>query len=313
MKHVAFIGVGAIGLPMAKHLVAAGLDVTAFDVSPTRLDEAAAAGMRTATSPEEAATDADVVVVMVATPQQLHHAVLGPQGVAAGIAPGACCVVMSTVGIDAVRAIDQALGERDVAVLDVPVTGGVAGAEAGTLTLLAGGEPATLARCTQVLAPMGRLAVCGPAVGDGQAVKLVNQLLCSVHLAAAGEALAFARALGLDPAAVLEIIGGGAAGSWMLSDRGPRMLAEDPPVRSAVDIFVKDSGLVAQAAEAADFDAALLDVAASRFWAASAAGLGRADDSRVITTYLGDTLASLDGTPAADPVHTAGPSKESGR
>ncbi|MEU0074496.1 NAD(P)-dependent oxidoreductase [Streptomyces sp. NPDC006332] len=302
MTRVGFVGVGAIGLPMAKHLVTAGFDVVAFDASPARLDEAAAAGMHPATGPGDAATGVDAVLVMVATPQQLHDAVLGEGGVTEGIAAGTGCVIMSTVGVDAVRTVAEALVDRGVEVLDVPVTGGVAGAEAGTLTLLAGGDQELLARHTNLLTPMGRVVPCGPAVGDGQAVKLVNQLLCSVHLAVAGEALAFAEALGLDAGTVLEIVKGGAAGSWMLSDRGPRMLAEDPPVRSAIDIFVKDATLVADAAGAVGFDASLLTEAASRFRAAATAGLGRADDSRVITTYRaagpgpGTVQAGADGS-----------------
>ncbi|MFE3852074.1 NAD(P)-dependent oxidoreductase [Streptomyces griseorubiginosus] len=300
MTRVGFVGIGAIGLPMAKHLVTAGFEVVAFDASPARLEEAAAAGMLPAASAGETAKDADAVLVMVATPQQLHEAVLGDGGVAEGIAAGTCCVIMSTVGVDGVHAVAEALAERGIGVLDVPVTGGVARAETGTLTLLAGGDLDLLARHTNLLTPMGRIVLCGPAVGDGQAVKLVNQLLCSIHLAAAAEALAFAEALGLDPDTVLEIVKDGAAGSWMLSDRGPRMLAEDPPVRSAVDIFVKDATLVADAAGGAGFDAPLLTAAASRFRAAAAAGLGRADDSRVITTYRAAGPGGKTGRAATD-------------
>jgi 3-hydroxyisobutyrate dehydrogenase len=125
----------------------------------------------------------------------------------------------------------------------------------------------------------------GTEVGDGQRMKLVNQLLCGVHIAAAGEALALAAALGLDPARAWDTVRRGAAASFMLDDRGARMLQDEPPVRSAVDIFVKDMGLVVEAARSAGMDAAVAAAAGARFAAAHDAGLGRSDDSRVVDTY----------------------------
>jgi 3-hydroxyisobutyrate dehydrogenase len=199
---------------------------------------------------------------------------------------GALCVVMSTVGPRAVERAARAAAERGVGVLDVPVTGGVAGARTGSLTLFASGDPALVERARAVLDPMGRVRVCGPEVGQGQRMKVVNQLLASVHLVAAAEALAFAERVGLDPAQVLEYVGAGAGDSWMLGDRGPRMLeSTDVEVTSAVDVFVKDSDLVAEAVAEAGFDAPLLRAANAAFHAASASGLGARDDSRVIETY----------------------------
>ena len=156
--------------------------------------------------------------------------------------------------------------------------------------ILVGADPADLETARPVLTQMGaRVVLCGERVGDGQAVKLVNQLLCSVHLVAAGEALAFARRLGLDPARVLATIETGAASSFMLSDRGPRMLAAEAPVLSAIDIFVKDSGLVLAAAREAGAATPLTEAAHRMFTAAADRGLGREDDSRVIRLYEGAT------------------------
>ena len=284
MSTVAFLGVGAMGLPMAAHVAAAGHHVRAFDPSSAQLTKAELAGLATASGPPDAVSGSEFVVIMVATPDQLLSLFTEPDGITAALQPGQVCIVMSTVGIDAVVEVTR-LVAPGIDILDVPVTGGAAGAEAATLTLLAGGAPEVVDRCRPVLDCMGQTAECGPNVGDGQAVKLVNQLLCSVHLVAAAEALAFAGGLGLDPAAVLDIVSKGAANSWMLEDRGPRLLAADPPVRSTVDIFLKDSSLVSAAARACGLDANVLFAAADRFREASARGWGRHDDSTVIRTY----------------------------
>ena len=278
--NVAWVGAGAIGLPMAVRVRTAGHRVTAVDPSEERRELARGAGLEVA----EAVPDgADVAVFMVANAAQLRAAT----GAALErLAPGSLCVVMSTVGPEAARAAARATGEASVDLIDVPVTGGVAGARAGALTLFAAGDPALLSKAEPVLLPMGRIRVCGPEVGQGQWMKVVNQLLASVHLVAAAEALAFARRVGLDPAEVLDGVKEGAGGSWMLGDRGPRMLqGTDVEVTSAVDVFVKDSDLVAAAAAEVGFDARLLRVANESFRAASGSGLGNRDDSRVIETY----------------------------
>src|SRR5690606_33058560 len=151
----------------------------------------------------------------------------------------------------------------------------------------ASGPAELIAEHQELLSVFGRVITAGTTLGDGQSLKAVNQLLCSVHLAAAGEALAFAQKLGLDPANVLDAVQHGAGGSWMLGDRGPRMLEGlDAEVTSAISIFVKDSGLVNDIAESLDFDAPLVRAARDRFRQAAEAGLTQRDDSQVIRTYL---------------------------
>ena len=165
-------------------------------------------------------------------------------------------VVMSTIGPEAVRELDQELAGRGLRTLDAPVSGGVARAERGDLLIMAGGPQDLFEELRPALEAMGSSVVhCGPRVGDGQAVKLVNQLLCGVHIAAAAEALAYAESLGLDPRFVFETIRHGAANSFMLEDRGERMLEEEYVPKSALDIFVKDMGLVGKAAEERGFEA----------------------------------------------------------
>jgi 3-hydroxyisobutyrate dehydrogenase len=283
---VGFVGVGAMGLPMARNVLRER-PVVFFDPDPGRAAQLTASGAAAADSPGEVAERVDVVIVMVATPAQLEQAMFGDLGAADGLRPGQTLIVMSSVGIDAVRSLESRLDGAGVLLVDAPVTGGVARAITGELTILVGASEQAINEADPVLKLMGtRVARCGTNVGDGQAVKLVNQLLCSVHLVAAAEALSLASALGLDPAVVLETIQHGAAASFMLSDRGPRMLSVDePPVLSAIDIFVKDSSLVLAAAAKASVAVPLTERAAEQFAAAQSRGWGRRDDSSVFHVY----------------------------
>jgi len=282
---VAFVGVGAIGLPMAARIAAGGHALVAIDPDERRRELARGAGLTVAGDVARTA-DADVVIVMVATPAQLDAALCAPGGALDHMRRGALCVVMSTVGREAVRAAHAAAAARGCPLLDVPVTGGVSGARRGALTLLAAGDAEAIAGARPVLERLGAILICGDEVGQGQAMKLVNQLLATVHVVAAAEALAFAERLGLDPAAALQAVAAGAAGSWMLTDRGPRMLqGEGAEVTAAIDLFVKDSGMVAAAADAAGLPTPLLAAAREVFERAADAGLGHADDSQVIQIY----------------------------
>ncbi len=223
---------------------------------------------------------------MVATPDQLDAAAHTEGGLLERMPTGSTLIVMSTVGPECVSQLEPRAAQHGIRILDVPVTGGVAGAKRGALTLFCSGERTVAADAAPVLSTLGKVIDAGEKIGDGQSFKAVNQLLCSVHLAAAGEALAFAGKLGLDQSKVFESVAGGAGGSWMLSDRGPRMLEGlDAEITSAISIFVKDSGLVAQIADANGFDAPLVNAARARFEKAAAAGLTSKDDSQVIQTY----------------------------
>lgn len=278
---VAFIGLGAIGLPMATQINKAGHTVIGVELSEAGRAAAQIQGIE-ASDDWRVAVDADVVVVMVATPAQLEALVQQFDE----FKPGQHWVIMSTVGPAAVREQAKKLIEKGAVVVDAPVTGGVARAQTGSLLIFASGSDSAVAFVDPVLSAMGQVKPAGVNIGDGQAIKVVNQHLCSVHLVAAAEALSLARSLNLDPAHVLELVQHGAGGSWMLSDRGPRMLeGTDTRVTSTVDIFVKDSGLVAEAAQACSAKVPLLDIAHARFSQASSTGLGRRDDSRVIETW----------------------------
>ena len=280
---VIFVGLGAIGTPMSQRIAAAGFAVTGVDPFAAARERAAAQGIPAVASIADAPAEG-TVVVMVATPDQLDALVT--EATEASVITGRTWVIMSTVGPDAVRRAGERLTAEGARVVDAPVTGGVARATTGELVIFASGAASDLAAVADVLAPMGAVRTVGAEIGQGQAIKVVNQHLCSVHLVAAAEALALGASLGLEQADVLDLVAGGAAGSWMLSDRGPRMLQDtDVPVLSTIGIFVKDSGLVADAAASADAEVPVLAAARERLLQAADAGLERRDDSRVIETY----------------------------
>ena len=287
MKRLAFVGLGAMGSPMAQRLAGAGFDLKVFDVLEERTRPLVEVGAASTASLEEAAEGTEVLVLMVANAEQAEGVLFGEGGAAEALPEGAAVVVMSTIGPEAVRELADALAERGLRTLDAPVSGGVARAEKGDLLIMAGGPEDLFEEVRPVLEAMGSsVAHCGPRVGDGQAVKLVNQLLCGVHIAAAAEALAYAEALDLDPRFVFETIRHGAANSFMLEDRGERMLREEfVPPRSALDIFVKDMGLVRKAAEERGFEAPLSSAASELYLAGKEAGLGSEDDSGVIRVF----------------------------
>ena len=284
MQRLGFVGLGAMGSPMAGRLAEAGFELKVFDVVAERARPLVELGAESAASPKEAAEGSEALVLMVANAAQASGVLFGEGGVAEALPEGAAVVVMSTIGPEAVRDLTDALADRGLQTLDAPVSGGVARAEKGALLIMAGGPQDLFEELRPVLEAMGSSVVhCGPRVGDGQAVKLVNQLLCGVHIAAAAEALAYAEALGLDPRFVFETIRHGAANSFMLEDRGERMLEEEyVPPKSALDIFVKDMGLVSKAAEEQGFEAPLASAALGMYLAGRDAGLGTEDDSGVI-------------------------------
>jgi 3-hydroxyisobutyrate dehydrogenase len=287
MERLGFVGLGAMGSPMAKRLAGAGFELKVFDVLDERTHPLIELGAVRAASLGEAAESTEALVLMVANAEQAKGALFGEGGAAEALPEGAALVVMSTIGPEAVRELADGLAGRGLRTLDAPVSGGVARAERGDLLIMAGGPEDLFEELRPALEAMGSSVVhCGPRAGDGQAVKLVNQLLCGVHIAAAAEALAYAEALGLDPRFVFETIRHGAANSFMLEDRGERMLEKEfVPPKSALDIFVKDMGLVRQAAEEQGFETPLSSAALELYLAGKEAELGTEDDSGVIRVF----------------------------
>jgi 3-hydroxyisobutyrate dehydrogenase len=294
---VGWVGLGAMGAPMAARAARAGHVVRGYDVTPGRAASLATDGVQPAGTAAAAADGADLTVIMVATPEQMEQALFAPGGAAGTLAAGSVLMVMATVGPEAVVSAAGRLARSGVAVVDAPVSGGTVRAAAGDLLIMVSGPDEPVARAAPVLSALARSApVVGPSPGDGQRMKLVNQLLCGVHIAAAAEALAFAEALGLTAADCWRVLREGAAASFMLDDRGHRMVeGEFEPARSALDIFVKDMGLVGAAAERAGSPVPLAAAARELYVRGHSLGLGRRDDSVLIEVLRRERGASAPG------------------
>jgi len=285
MTTVGFIGLGAMGLPMARNLAKRGFSVRGFDLRTEALEALVQAGGTRAASVAEAAAGASVLVLMVVNAAQAE-AILFGEGALAAMPEDGIVVLMATCPPGAVERIAArvlAAGRRFV---DAPVSGGVVGAEAATLTIMAAAPQATFEAARPVLDALGdKVFHVGVEPGQGAMVKTVNQLLCGVHIAVTAEALSLAAKVGVDLDVMLGILSGSSASSWMLKNRGPRMLQTDPEVTSAVDIFVKDLGIVLEAGRDVKAALPLAALAHQMFLAVSGQGGGADDDSQVIRAY----------------------------
>ncbi|PPB49689.1 oxidoreductase [Arthrobacter pityocampae] len=302
---VAVLGLGAMGLPMATRLAGA-FTVIGYDPMPTSRERAEKSGITCAAGAADAVVGAGIVLLAVRDATQVEGVLFGEDGIARNLTPGAVVVMTSTVGLDAVASWAQRLDERGVVLVDAPLSGGPVRAGAGDLLIVVGAHPSALALARPVLERLAStLTVVGSRAGDGQAMKTVNQLLCGVHIAAAAEALALADALGLDQQLALAALETGAAASFMLSNRGPRMVQGydgDPDVLSRLDIFVKDLGIVGKAARTAGLAAPVAAAAEQLFLLGQTQGLGAADDSsviRVVAPQRRGTAADVAGTASA--------------
>lgn len=285
MQTIAFIGLGAMGLPMSINLARRQFRVRGFDLRDEALAALEAEGGARASSAADAAKDADALVLMVVNAAQAE-AVLFGAGAAEALPKGATVILMATAAPSAVAAIAQKCAALGLNFIDAPVSGGTKGATSATLTIMCAAPDDVFTGAKPVLDALGdKVFHVGREAGQGAAVKTINQLLCGVHIAACAEAMAMAEKAGLDGALMLKILGNSAAASWMLNDRGPRMLQADPVVSSAVDIFVKDLGIVLDAGRAAKLALPLAAVSHQMFLAASGMGIGAKDDSHVVEAY----------------------------
>ena len=281
---IGFIGVGVMGRPMVSSLLRAGFPCTIYDINPTPVAALVAEGARAAESPAQVARESDFFITMVVNDAQLAATLFEPGNAAAALKPGSAVIGMSTMSVRMVKEAAARLQEAGIDYLDAPVSGGEKGAMTGTLSIMIGGAQAIFERCKTVLEVLGtNLYHVGPHVGDGQAVKMINQLMVSIHNAAAAEALTFGEKAGLDKAMLLEIIGKSAGNSWIFSDRGPRMVAEDfTPPKSALSILVKDIGFVMDSANSMGHPLILGGVTHQLYKMASAKGWNGLDDSILI-------------------------------
>lgn len=272
---IGFIGLGIMGAPMAQRLISAGYDVVVYNRTASRAEPLVAAGARAAAQPLEVAQQADLVLSIVTDSPDAEAVLLAEGGAVHGARKGALFVDMSTIAPQAARDIGTRLGQRGVRFVDAPVTGGDVGAKNGTLSILVGGAPEDLDRARPVLGHLGaRITHCGP-IGAGQTLKACNQILCALNMVGLTEAMALARAGGIDPALLPEALAAGAGGSWALEKLGPRIVAEDDAPGFMIDLIQKDLRIVQAMAEAAGLPLAGTAVAQSYFADNQAHGEGR--------------------------------------
>jgi len=298
-RTVALIGLGSMGLGMAKSLLRAGHTVSGYDVSAAALAALTTEGGRAASSPADAATGASIVVVVVVNAAQTETVLFGASGVVPGLSPGSVIISCATMAPDAARALAQRCAEHDMLYLDAPMSGGAARAGTGELTFMASGTPQAFATARPALEVMaGTIHELGDAAGVGSSFKIVNQLLAGVHIAAACEAITFASRLGLDIAKVYEVITASAGNSWMFENRVPHILDGDYAPKSAVNIFTKDLGIVSDIGRAETFPLPIAAAALQLFLMTAATGMGRDDDSSVARMIA--QITGVDLPPARD-------------
>jgi len=283
---VGFVGLGSMGMGMARNILGKGHRLIGVDVRPDAGEKLRQAGGTFSTSPREAATDADVLVVMVVNAAQAEEVIFGPSGAIHALPKGALVMLSTTVPASFARKAGERLAASGHLLLDAPVSGGQARAQDGSLTVMASGSAAAFDRAQPLLdAVADKVYRLGDTPGNGSLVKTVNQLLAGVHIAAAAEAMALGTKAGIDPRALFEVISNSAGNSWMFSNRVPHMLEGDYTPLSAVDIFVKDLGLVLDTGHEIRQPLPLAASAHQLFLAASGAGWGKLDDSAVVKVF----------------------------
>ncbi len=246
---VGFIGLGIMGRGMARNLRAAGFPLYVYNRTSARMTEIADSGAIATSSPADLAARCDIVITCVSDTPDVIAVIDGPEGVIAGMRPGTLVIDMSTISPQATIELASKIGARGGSLLDAPVSGGSEGAAKGTLSIMVGGTATDFERALPVFSAMGKNIVHVGAQGAGQTVKLVNQILVVGNALAMSEALLFAQAGGVDVGKALAAVSGGAAGSWMLSNRGPQILNRDWRPGFTIDLQQKDLRLVLEAAD----------------------------------------------------------------
>ncbi|CAI2406708.1 L-threonate dehydrogenase [Serratia ficaria] len=289
---VCVIGLGAMGMGAAKSCIRAELTTYGVDLNPQALAALRQAGAtQAATSADAFAAELDAVLLLVVNAAQVKQILFGERGLAPRLKPGIPLMVSSTLSADDAKQIEQQLKPLGLHMLDAPVSGGALKAEEGQLTVMASGAEAAFDRLQPVLdAIAGKVYRIGEDIGLGATVKIIHQLLAGVHIAAGAEAMALAARAGIPLDVMYDVVTHAAGNSWMFENRMRHVVDGDYAPKSAVDIFVKDLGLVADTAKALHFPLPLASTAFTMFTAASNAGYGKEDDSAVIKIFSGIDL-----------------------
>ena len=248
-EKIGFVGLGIMGQGMAHNLLKAGFELTVWNRTAAKVEPLVEAGARMGNSPADVAANSDITVVCVSDTPDVEAVILGENGVLHGATAGSLVIDCSTISPTVTRTIADALAEKNVAMLDAPISGGSEGAANGTLSIMVGGAESDFERAMPVFEAMGKTITLVGENGAGQTVKLVNQILVVGHALAMSEALMFAQAGGVDLNKALAAVEAGAAGSWMLSNRGPQIINRDWRPGFTIDLQQKDVRLILGAAD----------------------------------------------------------------
>lgn len=248
-ESIGFIGLGIMGRGMVDNLMRAGFDLTIWNRTAERMTPFSERGAKAAGSPSEVAAKSDIIIICVSDTPDVEQVILGEDGVIHGASAGDLVIDMSTINPVNTVEIARQLNARGVAFLDAPISGGSEGAANGTLSIMIGGDEDDVARAMPCFEAMGSTITHVGEQGAGQTVKLSNQILCVVNMLAASEALLFAKAGGVDLDKMLSAVTGGAAGSWMLANRGPQVINDYWEPGFSIDLQQKDLRLVLGAAD----------------------------------------------------------------
>ncbi|GAB4513205.1 MAG: NAD(P)-dependent oxidoreductase [Anaerolineae bacterium] len=281
-ENIGFIGLGIMGQGMVRNLLKAGFTVCVWNRTTSKMQPLLEEGAVAGEHPADVAAKSDIIITCVSDTPDVEAVILGEQGVIHGAKAGSLVIDMSTISPNATKAIAEKLNARGVHMLDAPISGGSEGAAKGTLSIMVGGEAEQVERARPAFEAMGKTITHVGAQGAGQAVKLVNQILVVTTMLGVSEALLFAQASGLDLNKTLQAVSGGAAGSWMLSNRGPQVIARDWRPGFTIDLQQKDLRLVLEAADQAGVPALATSLIFNLYRTLQAQGLGEEGNHALI-------------------------------
>jgi 3-hydroxyisobutyrate dehydrogenase len=273
-KRIGFVGLGIMGKPMSRNLLKAGFEVVVYNRTASKADQLVAEGAIKAQSIADLACSCNTIVTMVTDTPDVESVVLGESGVINYLKKGSVVIDMSTISPEATRKMAKHLKEKGINMLDAPVSGGETGAIAGTLTIMVGGDAEVFEKCRTLLAAMGKKIVHVGPTGMGQTVKLMNQILVVGTLNSVVEALLFAKSQGVNLNSAIEAVEGGAAGSWQLSNLGPKMVKRDFKPGFTIDLVQKDLKLILESAGTRKFPLPATSLIRQMFYSLQATGEG---------------------------------------
>jgi putative dehydrogenase len=291
VQRVGVVGLGSMGLGVARSLLRGGFETHVCDVRPEIVRQLEEEGAKGHAGPQALASHVEALILLVVNAEQVETVLFGEAGAATALAPGSVVIVSTTVSPAFAEALETRLAASGLRMIDAPVSGGAAKAATGEMSVMGAGPDDAFTDCAKLFdAIAAKLYRLGDRPGQGSTVKMVNQLLAGVHIAAAAEAMALGIRAGADPETLYEVICASAGGSWMFQNRVPHILKGDYTPLSAVNIFVKDLGIVLDYAKKSVFPLPLSATAHQMFLQAAASGHGGEDDAAVIKIFPGIDL-----------------------